>query len=75
MDKKNLKKLLKDEMNANIELHDFCIECIEHIFKEDGEYVKEDFNQLYECIDEGYGISLKCFISNNELRKNRMKQE
>lgn len=69
MEKIQVKRLLQGEIYANLQLYDFCMECIEHIFNEDAVGVKEEFIEYYESLDEGYGLSLECMLHNSEKRK------
>jgi len=68
-DKYNMIKSLIDD---NENLYDFCIECIEHIFKEDAQQVKWGFESTYQSIEEGYGLSLEGLINNEEIRKKNL---
>ncbi len=68
MEKRELKKLMVSCIESENELYDFCMECIEHIFKDEAQTVKNEFNTYYDALDEGYGLSLSCMLNNSEKR-------
>ena len=65
------KQMLRDLIDENLQLTDFSKECIRHIFKDefDGSVAENDFMMTLDGLEEGYGLSLSCMLTNSETRR------
>ena len=51
MDNKELKKLLQDTLDLENELYDFCIECLNKIYGDNGSIAVREFKESYNFYD------------------------
>lgn len=51
MDNKKLKNLLRETMEIEDELYDFCIECLKKIYGEDSQFAINAFEEGYNARD------------------------
>lgn len=81
MNQKDIKKLLKDTLNMEQELYDFCIECLNRIYGENAKLAINDFESGYDAYDwNGCIQSLSCIDNNvqkclENIAENKAKKE
>lgn len=72
MDTRTLKNLLKDQLEIEKELHEFCIECLKRIYGEHSGLAISHFNDGYNYFEENGCIqSLEYIDSQLKLAEER----
>lgn len=60
MNTRELKKILKDNLEMESNLYDFCIDCLKKIYGEDSHIAIESFEKAYKYSDEFGWEDLSC---------------
>ncbi len=75
MTNRELKNLLKDSLDMEQELYEFCLECIEKLYPEQKEYAKAVFEEGCEgyqyngCIQPLHSIDLQIIKNASDIKK------
>ena len=75
MDIKNLKNILKESIETELELYDFCIECIQKLYPDESSFAVSIFKEGYDYRDYNGGIQTFSCIASHVINNRHFKEK